>query len=94
MPTGWSETTDGAAALETTLSGPRLRFDGPTVVALTGAPTDATVGDRTGADAAAFALQAGDVLKVGTARAGLRTYVAFRAGSTYRSCWEAPPPTC
>lgn len=31
---------EGAPALETTLSGPRLRFDRPTVVALTGAPVD------------------------------------------------------
>ena len=28
----------------------------------------------------AFALEAGDVLRLGTARTGLRTYVAFRGG--------------
>jgi biotin-dependent carboxylase-like uncharacterized protein len=71
---------EGAPALETTLSGPRLRVNGPTVVALTGAPVDATVGDRPVPMRRAFTLHAWDVLKVGTARAGLRTYVAFRGG--------------
>ncbi len=71
---------EGAPGLEITLSGPRLRFDEPTVVALTGAPTDATVGDRTVPMQLAFALQAGDVLNIRTARVGLRTYVAFSGG--------------
>jgi biotin-dependent carboxylase-like uncharacterized protein len=71
---------EGAPGLETTLIGPRLRVDGPTVVALTGAPTDATVGGRTVPMQLAFALQAGDVLNIGTARTGLRTYVAFGGG--------------
>jgi biotin-dependent carboxylase-like uncharacterized protein len=74
------ENDEGAPALETTLIGPRLRVDGPVVVALTGAPVEATVGGGPVAMHGAFALQAGDVLKVGTARAGLRTYVAFSGG--------------
>jgi biotin-dependent carboxylase-like uncharacterized protein len=71
---------EGAPGLETTLSGPRLRVDGPTVVALTGAPADAIVGERPVPMHQAFALEAGDVLRLGTARTGLRTYVAFRGG--------------
>ena len=71
---------EGAPGLETTLSGPQLRVDGPTVVALTGAPADAAVGDRPVPMHRAFALEPGDVLKVGTARAGLRTYITFRGG--------------
>ena len=70
----------GAPGLETTLTGPRLRVDGPTVVALTGAAADATVGERPVPMHQAFALHAGDVLHVGTARTGLRTYVAFNGG--------------
>ncbi len=65
---------EGAAALETTLSGPRLRFDGPAVVALTGAAVedlDMNV---------PLVMRGGDVLTVGTARRGLRTYIAFAGG--------------
>jgi biotin-dependent carboxylase-like uncharacterized protein len=71
---------DGAAALETTLAGPRLRFDGPAVVALTGAPVRARVGDGAVPMNEAFELAAGDDLKVGNASSGLRTYIAIRGG--------------
>src|SRR5579859_1116055 len=36
----------GAPALETTLAGPRLRFDGPATVALSGAPVPARLSGR------------------------------------------------
>src|SRR5438046_9611550 len=59
----------GTAALEATLDGPLLRFDGPATVALTGAkflaPRD--VGQ-------------GDVLEVGRCVNGVRTYVCVRGG--------------
>ncbi len=71
---------DGVAALETTLAGPRLRFDGDSVVALTGAPVEARVGDRVLPMTQAIELGAGDELKVGTAKSGLRTYVAVAGG--------------
>jgi biotin-dependent carboxylase-like uncharacterized protein len=71
---------DGDAALETTLAGPRLRFDGPTDIALTGAPVRARVGERPVPLNEAFRVRAGDELKVGNANSGLRTYVAFRGG--------------
>ena len=70
---------EGAAALETTLTGPRLRFDGPAVVALTGAIVDGAEMNTP------LLLQTGDVLKIGTARRGLRTYIAFQGGI------DAPP---
>ncbi len=70
----------GAAALETTLVGPRLRFDGPATVALTGATVPARVGDRAVPMHDPFAVAAHDELRVGNASAGLRTYVAFRGG--------------
>jgi biotin-dependent carboxylase-like uncharacterized protein len=72
--------SDGAAALETTLSGPRLRFGADTVVALTGAVVDASAGDRPLAMDTAVTVAAGEVLKVGTAKSGLRTYIAFAGG--------------
>jgi biotin-dependent carboxylase-like uncharacterized protein len=71
---------EGAAALETTLSGPRLRFDAETMVALTGAPVDASADDRPLPMNAPVRAGAGEVLKLGTARTGLRTYVAFAGG--------------
>jgi biotin-dependent carboxylase-like uncharacterized protein len=71
---------DGAAALETTLTGPRLRFDGPAEVALSGAPVQARIGDRPVPMHEAFAVAAGDELRIGNATAGLRTYVAFAGG--------------
>ncbi len=72
--------SDGAAALETTLAGPRLRFDGGVTIALAGAPVDARAGDRPLPMNEPFTLDAGDELRVGTARRGLRTYLAFRGG--------------
>jgi len=71
---------DGAAALETTLSGPRLLFDADTVIALTGATVHATAGDRPVPMDTAVTVAAGEVLKVGTAKAGLRTYIALAGG--------------
>jgi biotin-dependent carboxylase-like uncharacterized protein len=71
---------DGSAALETTLGGPRLRFDGASDIALTGAPVRARVGERPVPMNEAFRVTAGDELKVGNASSGLRTYVAFRGG--------------
>jgi biotin-dependent carboxylase-like uncharacterized protein len=71
---------DGAAALETTLTGPRLRFDGPAELALTGAPVQARVGERVVAMNEAFGIETGDELRVGTASVGLRTYVAVAGG--------------
>jgi biotin-dependent carboxylase-like uncharacterized protein len=65
---------DGAVALETTLSGPRLRFDGPAVVALTGAPVGGLAMNEP------IELAAGAQLRVGRASRGLRTYVAFAGG--------------
>jgi biotin-dependent carboxylase-like uncharacterized protein len=71
---------DAAAGLETTLAGPRLRFNGTAVIALTGAPVRARVGERPVPMNEAFEVAAGDELKVGNASSGLRTYVAFRGG--------------
>ena len=70
----------GAAALETTMAGPRLRFGGPTTVALTGAVVDARVDDRPVSMNTAFEVSDGETLKVGNAKSGLRTYIAFAGG--------------
>jgi biotin-dependent carboxylase-like uncharacterized protein len=56
----------GAAALEATLDGPVLRFDRPTLVALTGATTPE--------------VRTVEVLEVGRCVEGVRTYVCVRGG--------------
>jgi biotin-dependent carboxylase-like uncharacterized protein len=71
---------DGAAGLETTLSGPRLRFDGGAEIALTGAAVPAHVGDTPVPMNEPLLVAAGDELKVGNASSGLRAYIAFGGG--------------
>ncbi|MCI4063537.1 biotin-dependent carboxyltransferase family protein [Micromonospora sp. R77] len=87
---------ENAAGLEITLTGCELRFTRATTVALTGAPADLRIryaptgGTRdgrpgAGAERAAdvgrvLALPAGAVLRVGPARAGVRTWLAVSGG--------------
>jgi biotin-dependent carboxylase-like uncharacterized protein len=71
---------EGAAALETTLAGPRLRFDGAAKLALTGAHVNARVGDRSVPMNTMIEVRDGEILQVGNAQAGLRTYIAFAGG--------------
>ncbi len=59
----------GAAALECTLAGPRLRFLAPAIVALTGAQ-----------ERGPFEARAGDELDVGPYPRGVRVYVCVRGG--------------
>lgn len=71
---------EGAVALETTLSGPHLRFGSATTVALTGAPVEATLDGRLLGMHAPVPVRAGQELILGSATSGLRTYVAVRGG--------------
>ncbi|MDQ2981153.1 MAG: biotin-dependent carboxyltransferase family protein, partial [Actinomycetota bacterium] len=70
----------GAAALEATLSGPRLRFRAAAVGALTGAETDASVGGRSIDTNRPFEIGAGEVLELGGCLNGVRAYVSVRGG--------------
>ena len=69
-----------AAGLEVLLGGLELRPDRDVVVALTGARCAATIGGRAAAHNTVLRVPAGSVLRLGTASAGLRTYVAVRGG--------------
>jgi biotin-dependent carboxylase-like uncharacterized protein len=71
---------EGAAALELTLGGLRLRFARLARVALTGAPCDARAGDRPLAMNAPELVAAGDELRIGTPSSGVRTYLAVAGG--------------
>ena len=71
---------DGAAGLECTLIGPRVEFADERAVAVTGA---AMTVDLNGAERPrwqTFRVSAGDVLRVGPARTGVRAYLAISGG--------------
>jgi len=69
-----------AAGLECTLMGPTLRFHRDTLIAITGAPVDATLDDHPISTWRPLAVHAGQVLKIGQASAGVRSYLAIRGG--------------
>jgi antagonist of KipI len=71
---------DDAAGLEFTLIGPRLRAEAPCAVAVTGADSLVTVNEAAVAAWTTLTLDAGDVVKIGPARAGVRGYVAVAGG--------------
>ena len=71
---------DGAAGLECTLLGPKFQVDEACAVAVTGAEAAIRIN---GADAPGWTtllLKAGDSVKVGAARSGVRLYIAFSGG--------------
>jgi biotin-dependent carboxylase-like uncharacterized protein len=70
----------GAAALEGTLAGPRLRFSERALVAVAGAVADVSVSGVAAQRNALLEVKAGDVLEVGRYRRGVRAYVALRGG--------------
>jgi antagonist of KipI len=71
---------DNAAGLECTLIGPRLQALAPCAVAVTGADMAITVNGAAAPAWTTLLLLAGDVLKLGVARAGVRGYVALSGG--------------
>jgi len=72
---------EGAAGLECTLTGPRLRFARATLVCVTGAPAPVTVDGVPVPQWEPVEVPAGGVLDVGAPHdAGLRTYVLVRGG--------------
>lgn len=70
----------GAAALEITLLGPRLRAAAPLVVAVAGAPFELDVDGRPQPMDAPFTLGAGAVLTFGRRHLGARAYLAVAGG--------------
>ncbi len=71
---------DDAAGLEFTLMGPRLRAESSCVMAVTGADAPIALNDAAAAAWTTLRLHAGDVVKIGAARAGVRGYVAIGGG--------------
>lgn len=71
---------DTAAGLECTLIGPRLAFTDERLVAVTGADMAATVNGSAVPAWQGLRVQAGDVLRLGPARSGVRGYLAVAGG--------------
>lgn len=71
---------DGAALLEITLAGPRLRFGRSARIALCGADIDARCGDIALPGWRPLDLPAGSELRLGACRRGCRAYLAVRGG--------------
>jgi biotin-dependent carboxylase-like uncharacterized protein len=74
----------GAAALETTMGGLRVRARGPVTVAVTGAPVPLSVDGRGAALDSVLHLPDGAELAMGLPDRGLRSYLAVRGGVAVR----------
>ena len=70
----------GAAALESTLLGPALRFAEPALVAVTGAEADATISGRPLEHGLPARVPTGGLLELGRCRDGVRAYISVRGG--------------
>ena len=70
----------GAAVLEATLQGPSLRFTEDEVIAVTGADMGPLLDGWSVPMYLALPVRRGQVLTLGAARGGLRTYIAFAGG--------------
>jgi len=69
------------AGLEITAVGPSLLFNAPTIVCLTGARTDASLDGASVEPYAPFAVERGQLLKIGRIKGpGLRAYLSVRGG--------------
>ena len=71
---------DTAAALECTLMGPRFEMTAAGAIAVTGADMPVTVNGQYAPAWATIAVKSGDVVKLGAARTGVRSYVGFAGG--------------
>jgi biotin-dependent carboxylase-like uncharacterized protein len=69
-----------AAALECTFTGPRFVVERPCAIAVTGADMPITCNGIARPAWCTLFLEAGDVVKLGAARAGMRSYIAFAGG--------------
>ncbi len=71
---------DDAAGLECTVIGPRIEFADERWVAVTGADMPVTLNGAPVPRWASFEVEAGDVLRLGAARSGVRGYIAVSGG--------------
>lgn len=79
-----------ASLIETTMIGPTILFHSATTIALTGADMQWKINDQPVSINRSLYIQAGEVLKSGSARTGIRSYLAIQgkimAKESYGSC--------
>jgi biotin-dependent carboxylase-like uncharacterized protein len=71
---------DGAAGLECAFTGPRFQVAGASAIAVTGAEVPVSVNGQPAPRWTTLLLAPADVVKVGTARIGVRAYIAVAGG--------------
>ncbi|KAF9878950.1 urea carboxylase [Colletotrichum karsti] len=69
-----------AASLECTVQGPSLLFHSDAFVAITGAPAEVTLNNKSVQQNKAISVGKGETLVVGAPTSGYRTYIAIRGG--------------
>ncbi|HEV7392913.1 MAG TPA: biotin-dependent carboxyltransferase family protein [Burkholderiales bacterium] len=74
------ENSDCAAALECTLIGTRFQIHVACAIAVTGAQMPVTINGSEAPRWSTLIVKSGDVVKLGAARAGVRSYIAFSGG--------------
>jgi biotin-dependent carboxylase-like uncharacterized protein len=72
--------SDSAAALECTVIGARFQVHVACAIAVTGAEMPVTINGSEAARWSTVIVKSGDVVKLGAARAGVRSYIAFSGG--------------
>jgi antagonist of KipI len=72
--------SDSAAALECTLIGTRFQVHVACAIAVTGAEMPVTINGSEAPRWSTVIVKSGDVVKLGAARAGVRSYIAFSGG--------------
>ena len=68
------------AVLECTMLGPRIRFNAPNAIAITGGDLGPTIDNQPIPNYAAIRVEAGQVLRFAGLRSGCRAYIAFAGG--------------
>ena len=68
------------AVLEITMTGPRLQFEEPTFIAISGAEMSAKLNDASVNNNEVHRVEAGDVISFGKLKNGFRTYLALKGG--------------
>jgi biotin-dependent carboxylase-like uncharacterized protein len=71
---------DYVPAVEMTMQGGQFQFDAPATAAVFGAPADVMIDDQPARFGATLALRAGQVLRVGATKGGVRSYLAVAGG--------------
>ena len=68
------------AVLEITMTGPKMKFHVPTIIAVCGAVFNLDLDGKSLDNDKAYPVSAGEILNFGRLKAGMRAYIAFKGG--------------